>query len=74
MSCRPEQFSEKPLEFSTSEVTFDTVFTTVGSTIQSFTVHNTSHASIKTDIVWVAETNHIIVSMWMVNPESTLKM
>lgn len=49
-SCRPEQFGDTPLVFSTTEVTFDTVFTTVGSTIQSFTVHNPSHTSVKTDI------------------------
>ena len=38
------------LRFSTSTVTFDTVFTSIGSITKNFTVHNPSNSDIKTTI------------------------
>lgn len=50
MSCDPDIQNDATLQFSESEVTFDTVFTTIGSTTKSFTVHNTTNSPIKTSI------------------------
>jgi hypothetical protein len=45
--CHKEQFSTKgALSFSTDTLTFDTVFTTLGSTTQSFLIHNTQSKSL----------------------------
>ena len=44
LSCEDEGYLSSPdarLLFSTDTITFDTVFTTIGSTTQRFTVHNT---------------------------------
>ena len=51
-SCRrPEVEDNAKLSFSTSTVTFDTVFTTVGSATRRMTVHNPHNFAIKTDII-----------------------
>lgn len=49
-SCRkPISFSKENLNFSTDTLVFDTVFTTVGSTTQSFKFYNPSKNPIKID-------------------------
>ncbi len=50
ISCDPDTSGNGNLSFSSQEVTFDTVFTTIGSVTKSFTVHNKSGSTIKTDI------------------------
>jgi hypothetical protein len=50
ISCDPDSDTTGKLSFSSKEVTFDTVFTTLGSVTKSFTVHNTTSSTIKTDI------------------------
>ena len=44
------------LQFSTNSITFDTVFTSLGSTTRYFTVYNPSEQDIKVD-VYLAEGN-----------------
>jgi hypothetical protein len=49
-ACKDDDFSTDPsyrLSFSTEELTFDTVFTTIGSTTQSFMVYNTHKNPLK---------------------------
>lgn len=49
-SCRkPIKFSSENLTFSVDTLVFDTVFTTVGSTTQSFKFYNPSNSPIKID-------------------------
>ncbi len=43
------------LTFSQDTIIFDTVFTTIGSTTHSFTVHNTSSQRVKIDYIALAE-------------------
>jgi hypothetical protein len=45
--CRKEQFGSGKLSFSTDTLTFDTVFTSLGSTTRSFKVFNTSSKAVK---------------------------
>lgn len=49
-SCKPQIEDNGVLEFSIPELTFDTVFTTVGSITKSFTVHNPTNSEIMTSI------------------------
>jgi len=50
-SCRKEQFGNGNLSFSTDTLTFDTVFTSLGSTTKYFKVFNTDKKAVKiTDI------------------------
>lgn len=49
-SCDPITEEGVSLKFSENQVTFDTVFTTIGSTVKTFTVHNKSGSDITTDI------------------------
>lgn len=49
-SCDPTNEDGVTLKFSEEQVTFDTVFTTLGSTLRTFTVHNTTGSDITTDI------------------------
>ncbi len=56
-SCRKDDFSDDPsiqLEFSQDTVQFDTVFTTVGSSTEIFTVYNRSSKSIKISSLRIA--------------------
>ncbi len=46
-SCRKEQFGNGNLTFSTDTLTFDTVFTTLGSVTRSFKVFNTANKAVK---------------------------
>lgn len=50
------------LRFSTTSITFDTVFTTLGSTTRSFTVYNPSEQDLKVD-VYLAGGNNSSYSM-----------
>ena len=50
ISCDPTSEDGVTLQFSEEQVTFDTVFTTLGSTIRTFTVHNTTSTDVTTDI------------------------
>lgn len=50
ISCDPTSEDGVTLQFSEEQVTFDTVFTTLGSTIRTFTVHNTTGTDVTTDI------------------------
>lgn len=55
-SCRKNIIDTDPsakLAFSTDTLTFDTVFTTLGSTTHSFKVYNRNRHTVKTD-VWLA--------------------
>jgi hypothetical protein len=55
--CRKEEFSDDPsakLEFSTDTVMFDTVFTTVGSATEVFTVYNTLNRPVKVSSIRIA--------------------
>lgn len=49
-SCDKIENNEVTLQFSTEEITFDTVFTTVGTITRNFTVHNPSKEDILADI------------------------
>ena len=56
-ACRkPNLDGNVKLQFSTSSITFDTVFTSLGSTTRYFTVYNPSEQDIKVD-VYLAEGN-----------------
>lgn len=46
-NCRKEQFGKGSLSFSTDTLTFDTVFTSLGSTTKYFKVFNTDKKAIK---------------------------
>ncbi len=46
-SCRKEQFGNGNLSFSTDTLTFDTVFTSLGSTTRYFKVFNTDKKAVK---------------------------
>ena len=46
-SCRKEQFGNGSLSFSTDTLTFDTVFTSLGSTTKSFKVFNTDKKAVR---------------------------
>lgn len=48
---KPEVVDNAKLSFSKSIVTFDTVFTTVGSVTERFTVHNPHNFDVKTDLL-----------------------
>ena len=50
VSCKPPENNEVMLRFSTPNVNFDTVFTSVGSVTKRFTVRNTSNQEIATTI------------------------
>ena len=55
-SCRKENIYENEdakLGFSTQMITFDTIFTTIGTVTQKFTVRNPYKNTIKTDIVLI---------------------
>jgi len=45
-SCKKPNESNVALRFSKSEITFDTIFTSIGSITKHFTVHNTSNSDI----------------------------
>ncbi|MEG1555840.1 MAG: choice-of-anchor Q domain-containing protein [Bacteroidales bacterium] len=47
---KPNLDGNVKLSFSTPKITFDTVFTTIGSTTRSFTVHNTSKQAVSVDV------------------------
>lgn len=50
-ACRKHNLDQnKRLYFSTTSITFDTVFTTLGSTTRYFTVHNPSDKDINVDV------------------------
>lgn len=49
-SCDKIENNTVTLQFSTEEITFDTVFTTVGTITRNFTVHNPSKEDILADI------------------------
>lgn len=50
-ACRKPVFdSNAQLRFSTSSITFDTVFTTIGSTTRQLTIYNPSANDIKVDV------------------------
>lgn len=56
-SCQKDQIDDNPkikLTFSQDTVFFDTVFTSLGSTTQSFTVHNTSKHKISISSIRLA--------------------
>lgn len=46
----PEDWEDAPLRFSQTEVCFDTIFTTIGSVTQSFTVHNPHNIMLSVDV------------------------
>lgn len=48
--CNKPVFDKVQLQFSTSSITFDTVFTTLGSTTRQFTVYNPSEQDLKVDV------------------------
>jgi hypothetical protein len=55
--CRKDEFSDDPsakLEFSTDTVMFDTVFTTVGSATEVFTVYNSQNSPVKVSSIRIA--------------------
>ncbi len=55
-SCKKEDFTTDPvnLEFSEDTIIFDTVFTTVGSATQVFTVYNNSGNAVKVNSIRLA--------------------
>jgi hypothetical protein len=56
-SCNKERFVTSPdvsLKFSVDTLFFDTIFTTIGSTTRSFTVHNTYDKTLKIEEVRLA--------------------
>lgn len=56
-SCKKDDFSDDPtlrLEFSQDTILFDTVFTTVGSATQVFTVYNTSKEAVRISSIRLA--------------------
>lgn len=57
VSCRKDLLNQNPdvrLEFSQDTVFFDTVFTSLGSTTQSFTVHNTGKERLRISSIRLA--------------------
>lgn len=55
--CRKDEFSDDPsltLEFSTDTVQFDTVFTTVGSATEVFTIYNRSNRALNISSINIA--------------------
>jgi hypothetical protein len=56
-SCNQEEFTTAPgakLQFATDTVTFDTVFSTIGSTTKWFTVKNPNKQSVKISKIYLA--------------------
>lgn len=47
---KPDLTEDVPLRFSTTSITFDTVFTTLGSTTRYFTVYNPSSEDVKVSV------------------------
>lgn len=50
IGCDPEENNNTTLKFSENQITFDTVFTTLGSITKFITIHNTSNTTLKTKI------------------------
>ncbi|HYV92203.1 MAG TPA: choice-of-anchor Q domain-containing protein [Chitinophagales bacterium] len=66
-SCRKDLITTNPadkLSFSTDTLTFDTVFTTLGSTTLYFTVHNPNNKKIVVSDIRLADGN---AAMWRLN-------
>jgi hypothetical protein len=63
-NCKKDQFGNGPLAFSTDTLTFDTVFTTLGSTTQSFKVFNNSKKTIRIDNIQLA---HLVGTQFRIN-------
>ncbi len=53
-NCRKEQFGKGNLSFSTDTLTFDTVFTSLGSTTKYFKVFNTDKKAVKISNIHLA--------------------
>jgi len=56
-SCRQEEFTTNPdakLEFASDTITFDTIFTSIGSTTQWFTVKNPNKQSVNITKIFLA--------------------
>lgn len=56
-ACKKDKFltdASAKLQFSTSSILFDTVFTTVGSTTRLFTVYNKHSQPIRISNIWIA--------------------
>ena len=49
-----DYLNEAAIDFSTDTLSFDTVFTTIGSTTQHFTVHNRNSKDVKLDKIYLA--------------------
>ena len=60
-SCNKEEYNLNPdsrLEFATDTVTFDTVFTTLGTTTKWFTVKNSENQAVRISDVFLAGGNN----------------
>jgi len=63
-SCKPkEKNNDVQLKFSTSIVTFDTVFTSIGSVTKRFTVKNTSKDEITTTIFLAGKNSYFSMNV-----------
>ena len=63
-NCKKDQFGTGPLTFSNDTLTFDTVFTTLGSTTQYFKVFNNGKKQIKIDNIQLA---HLVGTQFRIN-------
>ncbi|MDB5283891.1 MAG: hypothetical protein JWO06_2966 [Bacteroidota bacterium] len=63
-NCKKDQFGSGPLAFSADTLTFDTVFTTLGSTTQYFKVFNNSKKELKIENIQLA---HLVGTQFRMN-------
>lgn len=63
-SCRKEQFGNGNLSFSTDTLTFDTVFTSLGSTTKYFKVFNTDKKAVKIQNIQLM---HLVGTQFRIN-------
>jgi hypothetical protein len=63
-SCRKEQFGNGSLSFSTDTLTFDTVFTSLGSTTKYFKVFNTDKKAVRIQNIQLM---HLVGTQFRIN-------
>ena len=74
VSCREEQLSDDPtmhLSFSKDTVSFDTVFTSLGSSTKQFLVYNPNDNAIRINRIWLDNDNEFQVN---IDGETNLKL
>ena len=61
VSCEKDNFTNNPdikLDFSVDTISFDTIFTTIGSTTKRFTVRNQSNSGVEISSIYLNDANN----------------